>query len=606
MMKSRFTTFAMTCLVASWFAAVAEAGPGASGPCLAAAVGSQAKTSTAVADLAADASRLDVRAVLVGPEWTEWIDPPRYPFDMLGATTWQAALSEVGIWVPLADSAAIASPAILAEFFAQCKGANAAGVVIDPAALPAENPGAARKKVQAAAEKAGIGIDFQALPGAEQSGGVVGRLARGIAASSTLCILPVSLDEVTGTPAADVVRALPEAWKHTRPVTLGDAAGTARFGNGTWVIAAVAGDTGAKGDLALDFLGKGPYVATIIQDGKDGIVSESKTLDGGNALPVALAPGTGLVAVLSKLAVSPAGGSFTALRRVSLQAADPAAEIMYTTDGSVPGPNSAKYSGPISLTKTSTLRAAIVKGDGKGNEVVARFNSAPATPPLILPDIDFFPGRPITVSIETDIEDADVRYTLDGSDATAASTKYTGPFELREKAIVSVRVMADGLTVPLTEWREYGDPPPPDPYQAHVFLSDLKPLKFVSGWNGNPRNDASIEDNPLSVAGVRYKKGIGTHAVSELAYAIKPEYKRFVSVCGTDDEHEGGTVVFAVYIDDKLQSKSEVVSKSTPPWKVSIPIPEGSKQLRLVVGDGGDGVGADHADWANAGFQLTE
>jgi autotransporter-associated beta strand protein len=48
---------------------------------------------------------------------------------------------------------------------------------------------------------------------------------------------------------------------------------------------------------------------------------------------------------------------------VTLQASDPAATIRYTLDGSTPGPDSTVYTGPIEISGTSTLRAAVVEPD---------------------------------------------------------------------------------------------------------------------------------------------------------------------------------------------------------------------------------------------------
>jgi len=64
-------------------------------------------------------------------------------------------------------------------------------------------------------------------------------------------------------------------------------------------------------------------------------------------------------------------------------------------------------------------------------------------------------------------------------------------------------------------------------------------------------------------------------------------------------------VTFEVYADDKPLFKSGKVTRRDP-WKiVDVAIPKGTKLVRLVVGDAGDGIGCDHADWANAGF-ITE
>jgi len=147
---------------------------------------------------------------------------------------------------------------------------------------------------------------------------------------------------------------------------------------------------------------------------------------------------------------------------------------------------------------------------------------------------------------------------------------------------------------------------PPLPPLPDVYLSDLTPDKAVNGWNGEPRRDKSIEDNPLRIRGQEYKKGMGVHAPAEIVYAVKPEYKRFVAVVGVDDEKGDGSVRFNVFADDCELVKTPVLASDDEGFGLNVEIPAGAKQVRLVVDDGGDGVGCDHADWANAGFVTAQ
>jgi len=148
---------------------------------------------------------------------------------------------------------------------------------------------------------------------------------------------------------------------------------------------------------------------------------------------------------------------------------------------------------------------------------------------------------------------------------------------------------------------------PPLPPAPDVYCSDLKPLVWISGWNGAPRRDLSIEDNPIRIRGETFRKGIGTHAVSEIVFPILSNYRRFVAVVGVDDEKNDtpvGSVTFEVYADDKLLVKTPVLTPFDERYPINVEIPKGAKRLRLVVGDGGNGIGCDHADWANAGFLV--
>jgi len=147
-------------------------------------------------------------------------------------------------------------------------------------------------------------------------------------------------------------------------------------------------------------------------------------------------------------------------------------------------------------------------------------------------------------------------------------------------------------------------PPPMAPLPT-LYLSDLRPVKAVNGWNGDPRRDLSIEDNPIRLRGMVFKRGIGCHALAEIVYKARSNYTRFVATVGLDDEKDSGSVTFEVYADDKPLFKSGTVTRRDP-WKiVDVALPKGTKLIRLVVGDAGDGIGCDHADWANAGF-ITE
>ena len=54
---------------------------------------------------------------------------------------------------------------------------------------------------------------------------------------------------------------------------------------------------------------------------------------------------------------------------VSIEATDAAAEIRYTTDGSLPTKSSQRYTQPLTISKTTILRAAEVKGDTLASDV---------------------------------------------------------------------------------------------------------------------------------------------------------------------------------------------------------------------------------------------
>ena len=149
-------------------------------------------------------------------------------------------------------------------------------------------------------------------------------------------------------------------------------------------------------------------------------------------------------------------------------------------------------------------------------------------------------------------------------------------------------------------------PVPAVPPLPAVYISDLTPAKASVGWGEHPRVNKSIQDNPLRIAGTQHERGMGVHARSELVYDLKPEYGRFVAVAGVDDEVNGNpsaSIVLRVYADETLLRETGVV-RAGQRVVFDLPIPEGTKQLRLGVDDAADDLFFDHADWADAGFLL--
>jgi len=148
--------------------------------------------------------------------------------------------------------------------------------------------------------------------------------------------------------------------------------------------------------------------------------------------------------------------------------------------------------------------------------------------------------------------------------------------------------------------------PPPEPPNPDVYISDLKPLKATVGWSDGAKRDKSINNNPMTIDGKQYPKGMGVHAPSELVYDLKPEYEAFVAVAGLDDEEHGdprASVIFEVYADGKLLGRSPLMRPGAC-WHFNLALPPGGRQIRLVVTDAGDGIACDHGNWATAGFLL--
>jgi hypothetical protein len=126
-----------------------------------------------------------------------------------------------------------------------------------------------------------------------------------------------------------------------------------------------------------------------------------------------------------------------------------------------------------------------------------------------------------------------------------------------------------------------------DVHDADVFKSDLR-----------TRTNKSFGGQPLAIGDKTYKRGIGTHANSSGLFYLKGLYKRFHAEVGVQ-KGQPGSVRFHVFVDDKEAFSSGMMRKDEGPKTVDVDL-TGAMELRLVVDDGGNGKGCDHANWADA------
>jgi alpha-galactosidase len=139
-----------------------------------------------------------------------------------------------------------------------------------------------------------------------------------------------------------------------------------------------------------------------------------------------------------------------------------------------------------------------------------------------------------------------------------------------------------------------------------IWLDDLDLSKTVQGW-AQPQKNFSVDHHPLSIGGKHFEHGLGTHAESALYIDLKGGVQRFTASVGVDDDVNGNTeasVQFSVVGDDKVLWKGEVMKAGQAPRDIDVNV-SGVKILRLTVGDGGNGINYDHADWADAKFEIT-
>ena len=131
-----------------------------------------------------------------------------------------------------------------------------------------------------------------------------------------------------------------------------------------------------------------------------------------------------------------------------------------------------------------------------------------------------------------------------------------------------------------------------------VRIEDLNLSNIVQGW-GTPHADHSVQGNPISIGGVTFTNGLGTHAVSDMLIQLDGQAQRFQAQVGVDDEMAGylASIEFVVTGDGQVLYRSGIMYAGDAPKPVDVSLTNISSLL-LEVTDGGDIYYYDHADWA--------
>ncbi|MET8824589.1 NPCBM/NEW2 domain-containing protein [Streptomyces sp. NPDC004610] len=160
------------------------------------------------------------------------------------------------------------------------------------------------------------------------------------------------------------------------------------------------------------------------------------------------------------------------------------------------------------------------------------------------------------------------------------------------------RVRSNSLTVQVG--------PAPDAPTGRPWVSDLPFVgETANGWGPVERDRSNGEQSardgrPLTLGTTTYAKGLGVHAPSSAAVHLGAACTRFTATVGIDAEAAPyGKVVFEVWADGQRRWQSPPLGGSDPAVPAEVDL-TGATTLRLVVTDGGDGSGYDHADWADA------
>ena len=144
---------------------------------------------------------------------------------------------------------------------------------------------------------------------------------------------------------------------------------------------------------------------------------------------------------------SPAAGSYASAQTVTISDTTAGAVIYYTTNGTTPTTaSSSVYSGPITVSKTQTVKA-IAAAPGFSNSAVASAAytiSALTPPPTISVPSGTYNSMPV-VTLSDSAAGATIYWTSNGTKPTTSSTVYTDPITISSAKTLQAIAVAPGL-----------------------------------------------------------------------------------------------------------------------------------------------------------------
>jgi hypothetical protein len=145
---------------------------------------------------------------------------------------------------------------------------------------------------------------------------------------------------------------------------------------------------------------------------------------------------------------SPGGGTYTGSVTVTISDSTIGATIYYTTDGSTPTTSSSVYTGALTFTQTTTLKA-MAAATGMTNSAVASatytVQQQQVATPTFSPGGGTYTGS-VTVTISDATSGATIHYTTDGSTPTTSSPVYSGALTFTQTTTLKAMAAASGMT----------------------------------------------------------------------------------------------------------------------------------------------------------------
>ena len=144
---------------------------------------------------------------------------------------------------------------------------------------------------------------------------------------------------------------------------------------------------------------------------------------------------------------SPAGGAYAVVQTVTITDSTSNATIYYTTDGSTPTASSMKYTEPIDVSESETIKAiAVATGLPQSQVATANYQiGGTAALPEFSPVAGFYTLAQ-SVTLTDAAPGATIYYTTNGTTPTTSSSQYTGAISVLATETIEAIAVAAGYT----------------------------------------------------------------------------------------------------------------------------------------------------------------
>jgi hypothetical protein len=242
-------------------------------------------------------------------------------------------------------------------------------------------------------------------------------------------------------------------------------------------------------------------------------------------------------------------GTYSLVQTVTLSDVTAGVTIYYTTNGSTPTTDSTRYTGPITVNTSETLKAFATSSSYSASAVAtATYTLVTASPTFSHPGGTYSADPVITIADAT--TGATVYYTLDGSTPTKTSARYTGPITVGKSETLSAIAVYGAFEMSAVSTAKYIlTAAVPSFSVASGTYSSIQVLKitdatpfaviYYSTDGSAPTTASKKYTGPIAVGTSETIKAIGTYAyynpsaVSSATYAFVAATPSFSVASGT-------------------------------------------------------------------------